>query len=61
VPGASSAHQQVLRLISFKRRAIRVFDADGHGLSLEELRLLADEGGGESDGGSEGASATIKL
>jgi hypothetical protein len=40
-PDASSAHQQVLRLISFKRPAIRVFDADGHSVSLEKLRRLA--------------------
>jgi hypothetical protein len=42
-PDASSAHQHVLRLISFKRSAIRIFDADGHHVSLEKLRRLADE------------------
>jgi hypothetical protein len=41
-PDASSAHQHVLRLISFKRPAIRIFDADGHSVSLEKLRRLAD-------------------
>jgi hypothetical protein len=40
---ASSAHQHALRLIFFKRPAIRVFDADGHSVSLEKLRRLAVE------------------
>ena len=40
---ASSAHQHVLRPIAFKRPNIKVFDADGQGVSLEKLRRLADE------------------
>jgi hypothetical protein len=42
-PDASSARQHVLRLISFKRPSIRVFDADGHSVGLEKLRRLADQ------------------
>lgn len=41
-PDAASAHQHVLRLISFKRPGIRIFHPDGHGVSLEKLRRLAD-------------------
>jgi hypothetical protein len=45
-PDPSSALQHVLRLISFKRLAIRIFDANGHGVSLDKLRrfALADAG-----------------
>jgi hypothetical protein len=46
-PDAGSAHQHVLRLISFKRPAIRIFDADGHSVSLDKLRRLADAGAGK--------------
>ena len=41
--GATAAHQHVLRMISLKRPSIRIFDADGHRVSLEKLRRLADE------------------
>ena len=41
-PDATSAYHQVLRLISLKRPAIRIFDADGYNVSLEKLRRLAD-------------------
>jgi hypothetical protein len=47
-PDAGSAYQHVLRLISFKRPAIRVFDADGHRVSLEKLRRLADGEGSKA-------------
>ena len=47
-PDARSAHQHVLRLISLRRPAIRVFDADGHLVSLEKLRRLADEEGSKA-------------
>jgi hypothetical protein len=40
-PEASSALQHVLRLISFKRPAIRMFDEDGHSVSLDKLRRFA--------------------
>jgi hypothetical protein len=40
---ASWAHRHVFRLITFKRPNIKVFDADGHSVSLEKLRRLADE------------------
>ena len=42
-PGASSANQPVLRLISFKRPSIRIFDQDGQSVSLEKLRRLAGD------------------
>ena len=41
--GATAAHQHVLRMSSLKRPSIRIFDADGHRVSLEKLRRLADE------------------
>ena len=41
-PDASSALQHVLRLISFKRPSIQIFDADGQRVSLEKLRRLAN-------------------
>ena len=47
-PDASSAYQHVLRLISFKRPAIRIFDADGHSVGLDKLRRLADAGAAKS-------------
>jgi hypothetical protein len=45
---SSSAHQHVLRLISFKRPGIRIFDVDGHHVSLEKLRRLADQEGSKA-------------
>jgi hypothetical protein len=49
-PDASSTHQHVLRLISFKRPGIRVFDPDGQSVSLEKLRRLASDEGKSSKG-----------
>jgi hypothetical protein len=40
---ATSTHEHVQRLISFKRSGIRVFDTDGHSVNLEKLRRLADQ------------------
>jgi hypothetical protein len=39
---ARSAHQHVLRLLSFKRPGVRIFDADGQSVGPEKLRRLAD-------------------
>jgi hypothetical protein len=41
-PDAKSAHQHVMNLISLETPNIRVFDPDGHRVSLEMLRDLAD-------------------
>jgi hypothetical protein len=44
-PDARSAHQHVMHLISFKRPSVRVFDPDGHPVTLEKLRDLAGREG----------------
>jgi hypothetical protein len=41
-PDARSAHQHILRLVSFKRPGVRIFDADGQSISLEKLSRLAE-------------------
>jgi hypothetical protein len=43
---AKSAHQHVMHLISLKKANIRVFDPDGHRVTLEKLRDLAGRAGG---------------
>jgi hypothetical protein len=45
---ARSAYKRAADLISAKRPNIRIFDQDGHILSLEKLRRLADEEGVEN-------------
>jgi hypothetical protein len=41
-PDARSAHQHVLRLISLKKPAIHIFDADGQSISLAKILRLAE-------------------
>jgi hypothetical protein len=47
---ARSAHQQVMGLVSAKRPNVRIFDQDGHIVSPEKLRRLADEEGENKNG-----------
>jgi hypothetical protein len=39
--GARAAYRHVVNLVLLKRPGIRIFDADGHRVSLEKLRELA--------------------
>jgi hypothetical protein len=45
---ARSAYKCAADLTSAKRPNVRIFDQDGHILSLEKLRRLADEEGVEN-------------
>ena len=40
---ARSAYKRVVDLVSAKRPNVRIFDQDGHIMSLEKLRRLAGE------------------
>jgi hypothetical protein len=40
---ARSAYKRVMDLVSLRRPSVRIFDQDGHTLSLQKLRRLADE------------------
>jgi hypothetical protein len=42
-PDAQSAYKRVMHLVSTRRPNVRIFDQDGHAVSLTKLRRLADE------------------
>jgi hypothetical protein len=40
---AKSAYKRVMDLVSLRRPSVPIFDVDGHTVSLQKLRRLADE------------------